>query len=524
MSQSITPAPITNIYPWQVTSEYHHPCPRASPQHPSPTSTPGRSPVSITTHVPEHHPSTITNIYPWQVTSEYHHPCLRASPMHPLVYPGRSPVSPPMSQSITPTPITTIYPWQVTSEYHHPCLRASPQHPSPTSTPGRLPVSITIHVPEHQPCTHHQHLLPLAGHQFHYPCLRASTCTHHQHLPLAGYQWVSPSMSESITHAPITNIYPLQVTSEYHHPCPRASPQHPSPTSTPGRLPVSITIWEHHPCTHQSTPGRSPVSWQSLFLRRVWLLNLVVNFKLRCPLFCLLFSSTYTPRRVGYWGGTVLDYASFPCNVSWSWQSWIWLLSDKQHLLAVGDSMGTLHILEIPWSLRLPTTNEVCMYSNILVSQILVIWQYHLFLVNTWVNSRYQSTTSVVVLVKFHHIQFSPEAMEYTGDEHSSPVCLLGSRVCKSTLSQRWRDRKGEAASRTIHTERKWKRKRTFSLTFVIFSLWSFDLFSLFFDALRICFLFRSVWIGPCNRCSTRTLSAIIIPCRIQNCCEKINC
>ena len=31
----------------------------------------------------------------------------------------------------------------------------------------------------------------------------------------------------------------------------------------------------------------------------------------------------------------------------------------KQHLLAVGDSAGTLHILEIPWSLRQPTQNEV---------------------------------------------------------------------------------------------------------------------------------------------------------------------
>ncbi|XP_052776408.1 dynein axonemal intermediate chain 3-like isoform X2 [Mya arenaria] len=33
-------------------------------------------------------------------------------------------------------------------------------------------------------------------------------------------------------------------------------------------------------------------------------------------------------------------------------------VSHKQHLLAVGDSAGTLHILEIPWSLRLSTPNE----------------------------------------------------------------------------------------------------------------------------------------------------------------------
>ena len=141
MSQSITPAPITNIYPWQVTSEYHYPCPRASTQHPSPTSTPGRSPVSITIHVSKHHPCSHHQHLPWQVTSEYHQPCLRESPQHP-----------------------SVYPWQVTSEYHHPCPKASPSHSSPTSTPGRSPVSITTHVSEHHPSTHHQHL-PLAGHQ-----------------------------------------------------------------------------------------------------------------------------------------------------------------------------------------------------------------------------------------------------------------------------------------------------------------------------------------------------------------------
>lgn len=35
------------------------------------------------------------------------------------------------------------------------------------------------------------------------------------------------------------------------------------------------------------------------------------------------------------------------------------VFTDKQHLLAVGDNAGTLHILEIPWSLRLSTPNEV---------------------------------------------------------------------------------------------------------------------------------------------------------------------
>ncbi|KAL5022553.1 hypothetical protein ScPMuIL_001708 [Solemya velum] len=39
-------------------------------------------------------------------------------------------------------------------------------------------------------------------------------------------------------------------------------------------------------------------------------------------------------------------------------------VSQKQHLLAVGDNSGTLHILEIPWSLRHPTPNEISGMSN----------------------------------------------------------------------------------------------------------------------------------------------------------------
>ncbi|KAK3092104.1 hypothetical protein FSP39_025223 [Pinctada imbricata] len=39
-------------------------------------------------------------------------------------------------------------------------------------------------------------------------------------------------------------------------------------------------------------------------------------------------------------------------------------VSQKQHLLAVGDDAGTLHILEIPWSLRQPTPNEITGVSN----------------------------------------------------------------------------------------------------------------------------------------------------------------
>lgn len=39
-------------------------------------------------------------------------------------------------------------------------------------------------------------------------------------------------------------------------------------------------------------------------------------------------------------------------------------ISHKQHLLAVGDNSGTLHILEIPWSLRQPTPNELTGVTN----------------------------------------------------------------------------------------------------------------------------------------------------------------
>ncbi|XP_010900416.2 WD repeat-containing protein 63 [Esox lucius] len=35
-----------------------------------------------------------------------------------------------------------------------------------------------------------------------------------------------------------------------------------------------------------------------------------------------------------------------------------WIISSKQHLLAVSDHLGTLHILEIPWTLRSPCSNE----------------------------------------------------------------------------------------------------------------------------------------------------------------------
>lgn len=49
------------------------------------------------------------------------------------------------------------------------------------------------------------------------------------------------------------------------------------------------------------------------------------------------------------------------------------LLSAKQHLLAVGDALGTLHILEIPWSLRHPTPNEVNTSLTLLRHSLLVL-------------------------------------------------------------------------------------------------------------------------------------------------------
>lgn len=45
-------------------------------------------------------------------------------------------------------------------------------------------------------------------------------------------------------------------------------------------------------------------------------------------------------------------------------------VSQKQHLLAVGDNSGTLHILEIPWSLRHPTPNEHGSVSNYLEREV----------------------------------------------------------------------------------------------------------------------------------------------------------
>ena len=35
------------------------------------------------------------------------------------------------------------------------------------------------------------------------------------------------------------------------------------------------------------------------------------------------------------------------------------IISGKQQVLAVGDSSGTLHILEVPWSLSHSSSNEV---------------------------------------------------------------------------------------------------------------------------------------------------------------------
>ncbi len=39
----------------------------------------------------------------------------------------------------------------------------------------------------------------------------------------------------------------------------------------------------------------------------------------------------------------------------------VWCVG-KQLMIAVGDSGGTLHILEVPWSLSHPSSNEVIVY------------------------------------------------------------------------------------------------------------------------------------------------------------------
>ena len=39
--------------------------------------------------------------------------------------------------------------------------------------------------------------------------------------------------------------------------------------------------------------------------------------------------------------------------------TYVYVYTDKQHLLAVGDQTGTLHILEVPWTLRHPSSGEV---------------------------------------------------------------------------------------------------------------------------------------------------------------------
>ena len=42
------------------------------------------------------------------------------------------------------------------------------------------------------------------------------------------------------------------------------------------------------------------------------------------------------------------------------------LSAAKQLMLAVGDSGGTLHILEVPWSLSHPSTSEVSSFPYLL--------------------------------------------------------------------------------------------------------------------------------------------------------------
>lgn len=46
-------------------------------------------------------------------------------------------------------------------------------------------------------------------------------------------------------------------------------------------------------------------------------------------------------------------------------------VTTKQHLMAVGDAAGTLHILAIPWSLRQPTPNELISMSNYIEREVI---------------------------------------------------------------------------------------------------------------------------------------------------------
>ena len=59
------------------------------------------------------------------------------------------------------------------------------------------------------------------------------------------------------------------------------------------------------------------------------------------------------------------------------------MIAAKQEMLAVGDSAGTLHILDVPWALKNPSTNEVYIYNNILVPShsVSMVWCWPLGLV-----------------------------------------------------------------------------------------------------------------------------------------------
>ena len=48
----------------------------------------------------------------------------------------------------------------------------------------------------------------------------------------------------------------------------------------------------------------------------------------------------------------------------------------KQQLLAVGDSMGTLHVMEVPWNLRHPSANEVTRTSSFVVEITKLVYCY----------------------------------------------------------------------------------------------------------------------------------------------------
>ncbi|XP_062872021.1 dynein axonemal intermediate chain 3 [Trichomycterus rosablanca] len=53
-----------------------------------------------------------------------------------------------------------------------------------------------------------------------------------------------------------------------------------------------------------------------------------------------------------------------------------WIISSKQQLLAVSDHLGTLHVLEVPWTLRHPSPNEEIIMSRYFEKEVACLMYY----------------------------------------------------------------------------------------------------------------------------------------------------